>query len=203
MAINPGALFPANTEPPDADYPYGGAKDETTPSTPTVPGSLDGTPWVKSLLNDNFGFQQALLTEAAIVPSGNAETSLVSQYLDALKALFARLGVVQIWTALQYFAAQTITSVAGELDWNWDTEQVAKTVITEDTIIQPPTFTGTGDGAQARLLVTMDGTGGWAVSFAAGYESTVEGGDLPVAPTDPGASILLNFDHDGTVTRVA
>lgn len=84
MATNPNTL-PENSGriiAPDTSYPYGSAKDDTTGTTG------DGTPIKKALLNDTYGFYQWLLTQASIVPSGNAETVLASQLGEALSALF-------------------------------------------------------------------------------------------------------------------
>lgn len=78
MAINPNTQYPGQVEAPDANYTYGGAKNET------VVDALDGTPFEKAMLNDVFGFQQAMLVQAGIVPSGSSETVLISQYLEAL-----------------------------------------------------------------------------------------------------------------------
>lgn len=83
MAINPSSEFPGRIIAPDANYTYGSSKNETSP------GAGDGTPYVIARANDIFGFQQALLKLAAIVPSGNAETQLVSQYLQAIVELAA------------------------------------------------------------------------------------------------------------------
>ena len=83
MAIIPDEAFPGAITPRDANYPYGSSQDEVTPG---VTGN--GTPYNKLRADDIFGFQQALLQAASIVPSGNADTALVSQYLDALYALF-------------------------------------------------------------------------------------------------------------------
>lgn len=81
MAMNPNDAFPTRTTAPDADYPYGGAQNVTLPSDGT------GTPWVASLINDIFGFQQALLAAAGIVPTGDPETAIDSQYLDAINQI--------------------------------------------------------------------------------------------------------------------
>lgn len=81
MAINPSTSFPSNTTTPNASYPYGGARDVVSP------GDGSGTPFVAEMLNDIFGFQQAVLTEADITPSGVPDTATDSQYLDALKAI--------------------------------------------------------------------------------------------------------------------
>ena len=53
MAINPSALFVGRITAPDANYPLGSSKDETSP------GAGDGTPYVKARADDLFGFQQA------------------------------------------------------------------------------------------------------------------------------------------------
>jgi hypothetical protein len=81
MAINPSTEFSGQINAPDANYTYGSARNDT------VSGDRLGTPWVAALVNDIFGFQQALLKEAAIVPSGSPETQLVSQYLDAVRKI--------------------------------------------------------------------------------------------------------------------
>ena len=83
MAINPNTQYPGQVEAPDANYPLGGAKNET------VVDALDGTPFEKAMLNDIFGFQQALLSQAGITASGNSETALVSQYLAAMYQFMA------------------------------------------------------------------------------------------------------------------
>lgn len=86
MALDPKTLLAANeidvTDP--VGYPLGKAKDVTDPLDP---GSIDGTPWKKEIINDIFGFQQAILDAAGVAPSGNADKVGASQYLDALLTL--------------------------------------------------------------------------------------------------------------------
>jgi len=83
MAINPGTLpdYNGQVNPPDADYPYSSARDDA------VPGDLTGTPRVAAEQNDLKGWQQKLLTAAAIIPSGDPETVLASQYFEATNQL--------------------------------------------------------------------------------------------------------------------
>ena len=80
MAINPStnATMAGRVTAADANYPYASAKDET------APGAGDGSPYFKARADDLFGFQQALLKAASIVPSGNADTALVSQYIQGI-----------------------------------------------------------------------------------------------------------------------
>jgi len=79
MANNLLTQFPTQMDGTDlGNYPYGKARNIV------VPGDGTGSPWVAAVLNDIFGFQQKLLTEAGISPSGNPETILASNYWDAL-----------------------------------------------------------------------------------------------------------------------
>lgn len=82
MAINPETQYPGKIDAASVDYPHGRARNVTNPSDGT------GTPLEKAWLNDLFGLQQALLTEAGITPSGAPDTARNSQYLDAMRALF-------------------------------------------------------------------------------------------------------------------
>ena len=82
MAISPKAVFPGKIDISDlVNFPEGKAQDITSPSDGT------GTPWVAALLNDVFGFQQAILLESGIIPSGSNENANNSQYLEGLKAI--------------------------------------------------------------------------------------------------------------------
>lgn len=82
MSLIPETQYPGKIAPSSPDYPYGAARNIT------VPGDGTGTPWEAALVNDMFGFFQAMLTEGGVVPSGNPDTAQVSQYLQALKNLF-------------------------------------------------------------------------------------------------------------------
>lgn len=81
MAINNAVRYPANSTPPDAAYPFGSAKNSS------APGAKNGYPWEKDQINDWLGFTQGLLNEANITPSGNPDTVLISQHMDALKVI--------------------------------------------------------------------------------------------------------------------
>jgi hypothetical protein len=81
MAIIPESQYPGKIAPADDDYPYGKARNIT------VPGDGTGTPWEAALVNDLFGFQQAILTQAGLVPTGTPEKATDSQYLDGLKTI--------------------------------------------------------------------------------------------------------------------
>lgn len=88
MAIIPETKYTGKIKPSSAEYPYGEARNIT------VPGDGTGTPWEAALVNDIFGFQQSLLEEAEITPSGNPDKVGASQYLEAVK----RIGVTPVDT---------------------------------------------------------------------------------------------------------
>ncbi|MCK5218426.1 hypothetical protein KAR10_02815 [bacterium] len=81
MAIDPSIEYPGKITAPNGDYDYGSAKSASTPTAP------DGTPFSIKMLNDIFGFQQAVLNVNSIVPSGDSETQLVSQYLQGISEM--------------------------------------------------------------------------------------------------------------------
>lgn len=93
MAINPETLYSGKVTPSDANYPYGSARNVT------VPGDGTGTPLDAAWLNDFFGFGQAILSRAAVTPSGSPETAQVSQYLETLLGL-AREGLEPAFDSL-------------------------------------------------------------------------------------------------------
>ena len=78
MALDQNAQYPVGTIGPDANYPEGEAVNSS------APGALDGYPWEKEGINDLLGFQQALLRAGGVAASGNADTAVVSQYLQML-----------------------------------------------------------------------------------------------------------------------
>ena len=79
MAINLAAEYPGKTTVPNAQYPFGGARNVTTP------GDGTGTPWEQAIVNDFVGFLQSALTDAGVTPSGAPDTATAPQYLESLK----------------------------------------------------------------------------------------------------------------------
>jgi len=89
MAIDPESQYPGKITPATTAYPHGSARNVT------APGDGTGTPWEAALVNDLFGFQQALLSQAGITPSGTPDAANASQYLEAMQKLSGR----QVFTA--------------------------------------------------------------------------------------------------------
>jgi hypothetical protein len=78
MAIKPDSLFVGKIAAASTDYPLGSARNVVTS------GDGTGTPFLADLVNDTFGFYQALLAEAGITPSESPDTAVNSQYLAAI-----------------------------------------------------------------------------------------------------------------------
>lgn len=110
MAIVPKTKYPSQTLVTDAAYPHGKARNVVTP------GDGTGTPWEADLVNDIFGFQQALLAAAAITPSNLPDKVGTSQYVDAIKALIDRVVTREnTWTKKQTFALDVVLTPAASL----------------------------------------------------------------------------------------
>ncbi len=108
MALIPKDIYPAQTVSGDAGYPHGKARNRSTP------GDGTGTPWEERLVNDIFGFQQALLEEALVTPSGVPDAVGASQYLDALKLLISNAQVDVLALNWKSFAATDAVSIPSE-----------------------------------------------------------------------------------------
>ncbi len=77
MAKNLNTEFPANTNAPDANYPFGSGRDVT------LPGDNTGTPYSELWFNDLWAFLSALLIADGRTPNDLQDTVLASQYFDA------------------------------------------------------------------------------------------------------------------------
>ena len=81
MALIVKDRYPSKIDTTDPAYPLGKARNITT----TLDGR--GTPFEKDLINDIFGFQQALLSESGIIASGVPDEVGASQYLESIKLI--------------------------------------------------------------------------------------------------------------------
>lgn len=80
--IDPSVTYPGLVSTPDANYPYGGAINETSS------GALDGTPLEQKWVNDFYGLIQHAVNLAGVVPTNTAETAQASQVMDSLATAF-------------------------------------------------------------------------------------------------------------------
>lgn len=83
MAISPKNTYNANqVDASDlANYPEGKAKNIS------AIGNTDGTPYEEKIVNDLFGFQQAILRQSLQAVSGLNDTASLSQYLQGIKLI--------------------------------------------------------------------------------------------------------------------
>lgn len=81
MAIIPETQYPGQTTPASTNYPYGSARDVSSP------GAGDGTPVQQAWVNDWLGFQQAAMQAAGVTPSGNPDNATLSDVLNAILAI--------------------------------------------------------------------------------------------------------------------
>lgn len=88
MAIVPKDRYPAQTDDTDPAYPHGKARNATSPNDGT------GFPLERDWVNDWLGFQQAVLDEAEIEPSGSPDEVGASDVLDGMDVLYYRRTVV-------------------------------------------------------------------------------------------------------------
>lgn len=127
MAIIPETRYSGKIDPATSEYPYGSARNIT------VPGDGTGTPWEAALVNDLFGFQQALLSEASITPSGDPDEVGASQYLAAVQ----RVSKLEA-NALADIAA--LTALTGMVNTQ------VETVVDEGVFIYDSTLSAVNDG---------------------------------------------------------
>jgi hypothetical protein len=78
VALIPKDRYPGQITTTDPAYPHGKAQNISAPRDGT------GTPFEADLVNDSLGFQQSLLAEAAVVPSGVPDKVGASQYLTSI-----------------------------------------------------------------------------------------------------------------------
>jgi len=80
--------FPGRSTAPDANYPYGSAKNVVSA------GDGTGTPWTKSIVDDIYGFFSRGMALAGLTPTNNSDTALVSQIHDAIRLSCGYPGMV-------------------------------------------------------------------------------------------------------------
>jgi hypothetical protein len=74
--------YPSRANAPDGNYSRGSTRNDSTGT------AADGTPYDELLLNDIWGAISAVIVAGGVSPSGNPDTDVVSDFYDALAALF-------------------------------------------------------------------------------------------------------------------
>jgi len=92
-----------------------------------------------------------------------------------------------------YFGEETLTDGA-TIDWNLQTQQVAKVTLGGNRTLNAPT--NQNAGGFYSLLIVQDGGGSRTLSFNSAYKFT--GATAPTLTTTPSAKDLIVFRSDGT-----
>ena len=70
---------------------------DTAAINATAPAAQDGTEFIKAFVDDLWGFNQALMDHAGLVPSGVAEAAGASQRLEAIQRITIGPGEIVEW----------------------------------------------------------------------------------------------------------
>jgi hypothetical protein len=117
MAISPRDRYPTKIDTSDPAYNLGKAQNITTTKDGT------GTPWEADLVNDIFGFQQAILKESGLTASGTSDTADSSQYLEGIKKVtsdesISNLSLPYVFDTVAAFKASLIEFPDGKrIEW--------------------------------------------------------------------------------------
>lgn len=85
-----------------------GAFPDVVSKNVTSPGAMDGTPFIKDLIDDLWGFSQALMDAAGLTPTGVVESASVSQRLEAIQKIVGHPGEVVPWMGDMYTDPATL-----------------------------------------------------------------------------------------------
>lgn len=213
MAIELEQQYPDKTTPASADYPFGQARNVTTP------GDGTGTPLEQAWVNDLFGWQQALLTEAGITPSGVPDTARNSQHLDALRALFADTqdlaGILTRLTALEgkvyedisvnqlLWVEQHFATAAEVAAWKgygtWERALKGRVAVGFSDIVSDPndfkTYGATYGAATVSLTAAQNGPHSHAIDVRTG---NISGSVRPAFDSNSSSAANLSTESSGT-----
>jgi hypothetical protein len=173
MALIPGTRYPAQTD-VAAGYPQGKARNAGASQDGT------GTPLEKDWVNDQFGFQQALLDAAGITPSGSPDAVGASQYLDAIRLVSeeaASKGAERLMLATWVDGGEIVASEFRTIAWAaaWGvflvTSGMANMFKSPDGVV----WTAAGSVLAARGIVVNPSGIGMAVGDAGLMTRSVDG----------------------------
>lgn len=209
MALAPNLRYPAQTD-AAAGYPQGKARNAVTFQDGT------GTPLERDWLNDLWGFQQALLANAGIAPSGTPDQVGSSQYLAgvdfvaqarASAAQAAAIAASAITAADLADAAQAAAEAGAAADLR---EYALASHLTSFAPISlnlaPPTTTGLAavyEPSTQRVMLVKGGVNGSHLVVDDGFAvATSDPGTLTLARDgafDPASSTVVMVGTGGGV----
>jgi hypothetical protein len=105
----------------------------------------------------------------------------------------AKLDSAQAWSKQQYSSVASLTDAAN-IDWNLDTQQVAKVTLADNRTMNAPS--NLQDGAFYSLTVKQDATGSRTLTWNSVFK--FPSGTAPTLTIAANAIDKLTFDSDGT-----
>ena len=196
MAIRPTDEYPGKVAAPTADYPDGKAQNITSP------GDGTGTPWEAKLVNDIFGFQQFITSEAGITPSGTPDNATASQYFEAIWKL---LNVRSVTHNIAADTNYTLTAAQNIYTWLTVTDTGVLLTAGRDIIIDAVGRFLLFTNSTAQIL-TVKVSGGSGIAVPAGVTTILvsDGTEVTLLQTaDPiSAYDLANKQYVDTVANV-
>lgn len=206
MAIDPSTEYPGQID-ADVNYPFGKARNVA------VSGDGTGTPWEKALVNDLFGFQQALLDTIGATPTGTPDSIAASQYLEAVRILphigrhdvplVAAANFDDRFSGESDFCMYTQVDITdtGELDFNIAVPKIG-TALKIDEIHAIVSGTSVAVGAHAALPATVPAIALVRRTITPG--GTIAAHTVVASATDPSANFTdYNKIHLISATGIA
>lgn len=201
MALNLATEFPGQSNPADANYPQGSAKNVS------APGANNGTPLVADLINDVYGFLQRLLDEASVTPSGNPDTVPNSDYFDALSTIFSAAGIApavaaiilatrNTWTKAQDVAQVTLTDGATISTDASLSNNFIMTLGGNRTLANPTNLVA---GQVIIYTIKQDATGNRTLTYGSLFKKPA--GQSLTLSTAANAVDALHCRYDGTILQ--
>lgn len=204
MALKPdtNATMSGRITAADANYPHGSSKDET------APGAGDGTPYFKARADDIFGMQQALLLDGDVTPSGNADTAVLSDYLQAASNVLKQGGFKNRFINGDFSVTQrgasfiNISSLGGSYtadQWEYNVNLDGGALSANDVTISPFAAGQVDVPGNPRNFATVGG----AIAGGSGSENLVFLNKIEDVRSFSGEQVTLSFWVKGSITASA
>jgi microcystin-dependent protein len=136
----------------------GNAFPTTAAVNSSGPGTTDGTEFVKAMIDDMWGFNQALLDYTDDTPSGVSEAAGLSQRLDSILKITANI--------------TSYTTTSNHTVYEWDKRGI---VIVESGVVTLSLLAGTGCDETNRVMIINQSGGAVTIDYGSGTYSLLNG----------------------------
>lgn len=107
------------------------------------------------------------------------------------------INTARLYTKGQALETVVLTSTSNEVDYDLAASNAYELTLTEDTELQLPTWNAgafpANHSQSYQIEVIQNGTGGWNLTFVAGYK--FDGGTAPTLPTTAGDRFLISLSR--------